>query len=244
MKLRSALLMVLVSCSMLSFLGFSGRMHTFQVSLKGAYTHHSADTTQVILFTDGYFSQTAYADQGRRFLYTKGGPFVISGKEIKVKVEYDTKEPSNVGTVNAILFEQRGNELNTNIAGKRQLWERIDKGDAPLAGAWHITKRMQEGQLQTIHQTGTRKTIKLLTGNRFQWIAIDPGVKGFYGTGGGTYTFDNGKYTEHIGFFSRDSSRVGASLQFNGKLEEGDWHHSGKSSKGDNIYEVWSRERK
>jgi hypothetical protein len=63
------------------------------------------------------------------------------------------------------------------------------------------------------------------------------------GTGGGTYTFANGKYTEHIEFFSRDSSRVGAALTFDGKLENGDWHHSGLSSKGDPIYEVWSRKK-
>jgi hypothetical protein len=63
------------------------------------------------------------------------------------------------------------------------------------------------------------------------------------GTGGGTYTFKDGKYTENIEFFSRDSSRVGSSLAFDGKLENGDWHHSGLSSKGDPIYEVWSRRR-
>ena len=51
----------------------------------------------------------------------------------------------------------------------------------------------------------------------------------------------NGKYTEHIEFFSRDSSRVGASLRFDGKLENGEWHHSGLSSTGEKIYETWGR---
>jgi hypothetical protein len=117
----------------------------------------------------------------------------------------------------------------------------VDDGAAPLAGVWHITSRMQDGKLVPIHRTGTRKTLKILTGNRFQWVAIDPGAKQFSGTGGGTYTFNNGTYTENIEFFSRDSSRVGASLSFNGKLEGKDWHHSGLSSKGDKIYEVWSK---
>ena len=92
-----------------------------------------------------------------------------------------------------------------------------------------------------IHQSGTRKTIKILSSTRFQWAAIDPGTKQFMGTGGGTYSFENGKYTENIEFFSRDSSRVGQSLTFDGKLENGEWHHSGFSSRGDAIYEVWSR---
>jgi hypothetical protein len=51
----------------------------------------------------------------------------------------------------------------------------------------------------------------------------------------------NGKYTENILFFSRDNSRVGAQLTFDGKIEDGNWHHSGLSSKGDPIYEIWSR---
>ena len=53
--------------------------------------------------------------------------------------------------------------------------------------------------------------------------------------------FENGKYTERIQFFSRDPQRVGASLSFIAELKDGDWHHSGLSSKGDKIYEVWSR---
>ncbi len=84
-------------------------------------------------------------------------------------------------------------------------------------------------------------TVKTLTDTRFQWAAINPETKEFFGTGGGTYTFKNGKYTGNIEFFSRDSSRVGASLFFDGKLNNGQWHHSGLSSKGDSIYEVWSR---
>ena len=88
-----------------------------------------------------------------------------------------------------------------------------------------------------------RHTLKLLTASRFQWAAINRETGDFSGTGGGTYSFANGKYTEHIEFFSRDSSRVGASLIFEDKLEDGNWIHSGLSSKGDPIYEVWARWR-
>jgi hypothetical protein len=54
-----------------------------------------------------------------------------------------------------------------------------------------------------------------------------------------------GKYTENIDFFSRDQSRVGMSLSFDFALTpENDWRHSGKSSKGDPIDEVWSKREK
>ena len=82
--------------------------------------------------------------------------------------------------------------------------------------------------------------MKLLSGTRFQWIAYDTETKQFKGTGGGTYTTIDGKYTEMIEFFSKDDTKVGATLPFNYSLEKGKWHHSGKSSKGASIYEIWS----
>jgi hypothetical protein len=36
---------------------------------------------------------------------------------------------------------------------------------------------------------------------------------------------------------------VEAQLIFDGKIEEGKWHHSGLSSKGGKIYEVSSRQK-
>ena len=68
-------------------------------------------------------------------------------------------------------------------------------------------------------QRGDRKTLKLLTGTRFQPMAINAATKKKIGTGGGTYTFADGKYTEQIEFFSRDSTRVGATLNFDGSVK-------------------------
>ena len=85
--------------------------------------------------------------------------------------------------------------------------------------------------------------MKILSGSRFQWIAYNTETKQFIATGGGNYTTINGKYTEHIEFFSRDVGRVGASLEFDFDLKEGDWHHSSFSSKGDPLYEVWSKRK-
>jgi hypothetical protein len=101
---------------------------------------------------------------------------------------------------------------------------------------------MVDGNMNDIPKRD-RKTLKLLTGTRFQWMAINPATKEFFGTGGGTYRFENGKYIETIEFFSRDSTRVGASLQFDGKVEGDTWYHSGKSSRGDDLNEIWSREQ-
>lgn len=211
--------------------------------LSGAWQRNADGKTELILFTDGYCSYTIYGDDGKQFYYTLGGPYEAADGKLAVRLEYNSLEPQFTGTTLTLPYNIDKEAMIIKRDGVAQTWRRIDSGQAPLAGNWRITKRMQDGQLQTIHQTGTRKTVKLLTGSLFQWVAIDPGAKGFYGTGGGTYSFNDGIYTEHISFFSRDSSRVGASLSFTGKLENGEWHHSGKSSKGEPIYEVWSRSK-
>jgi hypothetical protein len=92
---------------------------------------------------------------------------------------------------------------------------------------------------------GARRTMKILSGTRFQWIAYNVETKQFFGTGGGTYSTVDGKYTENIDFFSRDQSRVGMSLEFTFAIDdEGGWRHSGKSSKGDTIDEIWTQREK
>tara|TARA_R110000764_G_scaffold4148_5_gene17288 strand:+ start:589 stop:834 length:246 start_codon:yes stop_codon:yes gene_type:complete len=77
--------------------------------------------------------------------------------------------------------------------------------------------------------------------NTFQWIAYDTESFKFSGTGGGSYSSLNEIYKEQIEFFSKDNSRVGAELEFNYKLKGNDWHHTGKNSKGEPMYEIWSK---
>ena len=65
----------------------------------------------------------------------------------------------------------------------------------------------------------------------FGWIFIS----------GGFYTAQNGIYTENIEFFSRNNTSVGRVLPFQYSIKGVDWHHQGKSSKGDPMYEVWTQ---
>ena len=106
-----------------------------------------------------------------------------------------------------------------------------------------MSGRISDGETHLKDTKRPRKTMKILSGTRFQWIAYNTETKQFLGTGGGTYTSINGEYTENIEFFSRDNFKVRLSLKFNYELIDGKWHHSGLSSKGDPIHEIWS-ERK
>lgn len=209
-------------------------------TITGAWEIKDGGEQHHLFFQDGFYFHTVH--QGNQFISSQGGTYEVTGGTIRGKVLYNTADSSSVGTTMDVPFSVSGKELSLQMWNGGVTFNRVDEGKAPLAGVWRITGRMgEDGKVADIHQSGTRQTYKVLTGTKFQWVAIDPGKKQFSGTGGGSYTFKDGKYTENIEFFSRDNSRVGARLTFDGKLENGAWHHSGLSSKGDKIYEIWNK---
>lgn len=208
-------------------------------NIEGSWINKSAGQKTILLIKDGYLSCTEFTTG--KFISSWGGVVSEKDNKIIVRIEFNSSDSVVVGDEKVLQFSSAKNELVVSVNKKNTTFQRLDDGNAILSGTWKITARKQDEKLIAIHQTGARKTLKMLTGGRFQWFAINPETKQFSGTGGGTYTFINGKYTENIDFFSRDNSRVGAQLIFDGKLEEGKWHHSGFSSKGDKIYEVWER---
>ena len=44
--------------------------------------------------------------------------------------------------------------------------------------------------------------------------------------------------------FTSDNSRVGMDLEFNYNIEDGNWIHKGKTSKGDPLHEIWEKRQK
>ena len=219
---------------------FHNKISMDQKTLTGAWHWQEKDREETVLLIDDYLSHTAYDKANKKFYYTWGGPYKIEGSKLQVKVEFHTRQKEMVGTTVTVPFIANTEGMVADFSGREVQWKQVDNATGALAGNWRITGRMQGDQLVAMNP-GARKTIKLLTGTRFQWAAINTETKEFFGTGGGRYTFTDGKYTEYIEFFSRDSTRVGASLTFDGKVENNEWTHSGLSSRGDKIHEVWSR---
>lgn len=213
-----------------------------QDELSGAWKLQGTGEPQTVrIIEDGYFMQTVFDQAGKQFVSTLGGTIEADQQALKETIEFNSADKNNIGTARNCTYMLKDNkQLSITCDGKTEQWERIDDGRADLAGTWRITARENNGKMDPM-RPGPRKTLKILSGTRFQWAAINPETKEFFGTGGGTYTFENGKYTETITFFSRDNSRVGMSLSFDGKVNGKSWHHSGKSSKGDPISEIWSR---
>ena len=229
----------LVACLFIIVTAF----HKPQSSITGAWHSQNGRIENVVVFQDGYFSHSIFDKANKKFIRTYGGTFSESGGQLHVNTEFDTENKDNVGRHNHYGYSISENKLILNTGGTATEFTRIDNGTGELAGNWRITARMNNGEMQPM-QPGRRKTLKLLSGTRFQWMAINTETKEFFGTGGGTYSFKDGRYTENIEFFSRDSSRVGASLVFDGSVSNNVWTHKGLSSRGDPIHEEWTREKK
>jgi hypothetical protein len=193
----------------------------------------------VAIFTDNFKSVATFNATKGEFIETKGGSWKFFGDTMTEKIEFDTTNSSLVDSKNS--FKVAVTDSIFSILGTVVEFKRIDDGlPGKLQGAWLMSGRRTNGETQLRNTDTPRKTMKILSGTRFQWIAYNTETKEFMGTGGGTYSTENKEYIEKIEFFSRDKSRVGASLDFNYNLVDGNWHHSGLSSKGEPIFEIWS----
>ncbi len=228
---------VLLICT---FLSFALNAQSFIGAWESYHTSENGDMVKsVVIFGDGYQTIATYDLKTGKFIRAEGGTWKLDGDTMTEIVEFDSKYPEKVGK--EVSFKVFINDSIMGIVGRDMEYKRIDNGEpGKLQGAWLISGRVKDGKTAISDTSSPRKTMKILSGTRFQWIAYNTETKQFMGTGGGTYTTTNGEYTENIEFFSRDDSRVGASLKFDYGLVDGNWHHSGLSSKGDPIHEIWS----
>ncbi|WP_221394765.1 hypothetical protein [Dyadobacter sp. NIV53] len=211
---------------------------------KGAWkSQEPTGSTSTLIVADNYLSIASYSVNNKYFERAEGGPFTMSGDQMTYTPEFNSADTNKIG-IPIVFTVTKKDDVLTLRYEEAMVWMLVDDAaNTPMAGAWHIKQKAADGQgnLIEIHQEGTRKTLKLLSKTRFQWFAIDPAVKGFYGTGGGTYSVKDGKYTENIQFFSKDNNRVGNSVKFEWKLDNGRWDHSGKSSDGKPLHEIWEK---
>ena len=193
----------------------------------------------VVIFSEKFQSIAMFNANSGEFIYSNGGTWELNENMMTEKVEFDTQNSERVGET--VTFKVQISENKLSLPDSNWEFNKIDNGSpGDLSGAWLMSGRYRNGEMQERNTDRPRKTMKILSGTRFQWIAFDTEKKEFKGTGGGTYTTINGKYTEKIEFFSRDISRVGMSLKFNFGIKNGDWIHKGKTSKGDPLHEIWS----
>lgn len=218
-----------------------------QERLEGAWSIRQETISESLVFVEGYVSHVVFDLENKKFISTRGGKYKIADNRLVVEWQYDTEKAQRQVPLEAWLGQEsdftlhiNNKQLHTNFSNRANEWLKLDDMPSALSGVWRMSGRKQ-GEELSITPLRDRRTLKILTGTRFQWVAINIKTGQFLGTGGGKYTFENGKYTEHIEFFSRDDSRTGTVLAFQGELVDGQWHHSGSSSSGNFIYEIWEK---
>ena len=232
---------------LLPFLFLAGAI--FAQNLEGAWkmTHQNGkammDTEYIKIYQDGYFAFGAKETATNKYVSAGGGQYSLKGNLYQEILDFFTINPEMVGQKSDFSIDMVDGKMviSTEMEGNAlvEIWEKISDSKDDLTNNWVITGRKRDNEISR-STPGARRTIKILSGGRFQWVAFNSETKEFMGTGGGTYTAENGNYIEKIEFFSRDDSRVGASLEFKYEVIDGEWHHSGLSSTGNPIYEIWS----
>lgn len=190
-----------------------------------------------IIFTENYQSTAIYNNTGE-LIATHGGSWKLDGNTLTSDLEFDSMDADP--KQNKTIIEFSGDTLKMPRDGITL--KRVDDGTpGKLVGAWLFYSRNIPGSEFSREADNPRKTMKILSGSRFQWIAYDTESGEIFGSGGGKYRTENGKYIEEIEFFAKDPTRTGIELEFNFDLKDNEWRHSGLSTKGDPIDETWKR---
>ena len=184
------------------------------------------ETIERLIIDSEYLVVTEFNKTSGAFVKSYGGYYEIVGDSYQVSLEF--KSDFEKDSIKSIELTKDNN------------WRNISKPKSMLQGKWVMSGRYNNGEFRTRDTNLPRKTMKVLIDGFFQWIAFNTETFRFSGSGGGEYEAVDGKYIEKIQYFSRDDSRVGAELDFNYEVKDGDWYHSGLSSKGNPINEVWT----
>jgi hypothetical protein len=211
-------------------------------ALTGAWSYETPESKTVMIFSDNVFAVAQYDVSGKKFLNSWGGTWKQDGKTLIRKMEWNAQDSTTVGgEITNKVNITNNDKLTLENTGIQ--WNRLDDGTpGALAGAWIITGNYNNDKVsKRPNPFYPRRTMKVLSGKYFHWIAYNVATKQFMNAGGGTYTTANGKYTENIEFFTKTAESIGKSLTFDYSFVDGDWRHKGEKSTGGPMDECWSR---
>lgn len=200
----------------------------------GKTIHHE------LKISDTYFIHTIYQNTPAKFIKTLGGFYTVMNDTLALPLEFNSNFENDSISLVKYKFEMHDGIFFLHLKEKMKFVpSKQIKQD--LEGQWLFATRGPDKGQERRGDSSPRKTLKFLQNGRFQWIAYNTETMKFHGTGGGAFTSENGVYQEIIEYFPRDNSRVGAVLAFEYYIEGDDWHHKGKNSKGEPMYEIWAR---
>ena len=177
------------------------------------------------IYSDSYFMFAIHKADGS-FVKAGGGSYTSKDKEYTEILDFYTTDSTQVRKPVTYSFSVKKDELTIEAKMHggvlKETWKKVDEPSSSLSGAWRFGARVNDEGVAGQRRGGDlpRQTIKILSGNHFQWAAFN---------------------YETIRFFSRDNSRAGMSLIFECRLDRSDWYHKGKGTTGNPVSEVWER---
>ena len=202
-----------------------------QVLFGQVYQWNSNDydlsTIHKVQMDSNYFIETIYQNNPPKFLTTRGGFYESNDNLLIIKLEFNSNyKNDSIINLEYVLPEKAKIVVSSKLE---------------LDGKWLMAGRVNaEGEERRRDLNRSRKTLKFLTNGFFQWTAFNTETFQFFGCGGGEYSAKEGDYKESIVYFSRDNSRTGQTLSFKYDQKDNDWHHTGFSSKGKPLHEIWT----
>ena len=202
-----------------------------QVLFGQVYQWNSNDydlsTIHKVQMDSNYFIETIYQNNQPKFLTTRGGFYESNDNLLIIKLEFNSNyKNDSIINLEYVLPEKAKIVVSSKLE---------------LDGKWLMAGRVNaEGEERRRDLNRSRKTLKFLTNGFFQWTAFNTETFQFFGCGGGEYSAKEGDYKESIVYFSRDNSRTGQTLSFKYDQKDNDWHHTGFSSKGKPLHEIWT----
>ena len=190
------------------------------------YHIDNEDYISRVILDNEYVVISKFKSDSGNFISTLGGYYQLNEGAYVINLEFNSN------------YDQ--DSIKSLSIVKTSKWKNISKENNTLKGKWVMSGRYNNGEFRTRNTDLPRKTMKVLIDGFFQWIAFNTESFKFSGSGGGEYETEDGKYIEIIQYFSRDNSRVGAELDLNYEVKNNDWYHTGLSSKGKPINEVWT----
>lgn len=247
MKSTTQIFLMIGATILFSLVSFSGAAQDFTGAWKLITQNGKPFADECIkIYSEGYFMFAMHDKEGK-FIKAGGGNYSVDKKNYTEVPDFYTTDSTKVRQPVNYSYSLKKDELTIEAPMHgmvlKETWKKVDAEVSPLNGAWHFGARVNDEGVAGVRRGGTspRQTIKILSGNHFQWAAFNYETKQFMGTGGGTYNLEDGKYTETIRFFSRDNSRAGMSLTFDCRLDGTDWYHKGKGTTGNPVSEVWEK---
>lgn len=218
---------------------------SYSQELNGAWKKiykDSVNQNTIKLFSNSYFTSATYLKSSGEFISASGGTYSVSETDYIENYEIDSDARAVTGTYLNYDYNLKNDTLRLNDKNSRnkETWVRIDTADKAGVTCWKIHQAYRNSEWVTIEDK-PRKTLKMLTDNYYQVLALNSQTGEFFGSSGGKWKYEDEKHHEMILFFSKNPNMANKILSFDKEVEHDIWLHKGKSSKGDYIKEKWKK---